>query len=408
MASNPMQRKSRISFLLGMLLALLISGVIIALLFLQLKKVKDEQAAEQAQRVTVYTVNQDVKSGQVLTENMFSRQSVNRTTVPNNATSVASVIDTWFMQTREGDMVQRDQQGLYLNKADSIVELTSKEGSYYRMVDGVEEKVTVRNDPLSDTDGLYVIDNNGQDTTTRVYEETTGYYYIYKVTTNGSTSVREKVSLELVNVPVLAKVDMNQNTVITPKLVIQSDEVVTDDVRRQEYNMVVLPMDLMTDDYIDIRLMTPNGQDFIVISKKRVEIPVNADGTYVANAIRIDLREDEILSLSSAIVEAYGISGAKLYANKYKDPGLQNAAQPTYTPNTETTALIESNPNIVQIAMQELAARYSNSAKNLRNNYLQTSINDDPAYKSNVVTGIDESITNTQETRKQYLDSLGY
>ena len=58
--------------------------------------------------------------------------------------------------------------------------------------------------------------------------------------------------------------------------------------------------------------------------------------------------------------------------------------------------------------MQELAARYSNSAKNLRNNYLQTSINDDPAYKSNVVTGIDESITNTQETRKQYLDSLGY
>ena len=36
MATNPMQRKARNSFLLGMLVMLLISGVIIALLFMQL------------------------------------------------------------------------------------------------------------------------------------------------------------------------------------------------------------------------------------------------------------------------------------------------------------------------------------------------------------------------------------
>ena len=43
-AINPMQRKARNSFLLGMLVMLLISGVIIALLFMVLSnKIKKEQ-----------------------------------------------------------------------------------------------------------------------------------------------------------------------------------------------------------------------------------------------------------------------------------------------------------------------------------------------------------------------------
>ena len=40
MATNPMQRKSRNSFLLGMLLTLVIAGVVIALLVIQLKNYK--------------------------------------------------------------------------------------------------------------------------------------------------------------------------------------------------------------------------------------------------------------------------------------------------------------------------------------------------------------------------------
>ena len=38
MASNPMQRKSRNSFLLGIIVTLLITGVVIAFLLLQLKQ----------------------------------------------------------------------------------------------------------------------------------------------------------------------------------------------------------------------------------------------------------------------------------------------------------------------------------------------------------------------------------
>ena len=43
MTSNPMQRKARSSFLLGVLLAVVILGVIIVLLFFQLTKIQEEK-----------------------------------------------------------------------------------------------------------------------------------------------------------------------------------------------------------------------------------------------------------------------------------------------------------------------------------------------------------------------------
>lgn len=411
MAVNPMQRKARNSFLLGMIVSLLITGIIIVILFLQLKKVKDEQAAEAKLRVNVYTLNQDVKSGQVLTEDMFSIQATTKTTIPSNATSVAGVIDTWFLQTSDGEKISRIGDYLYLQKADSIVEVYSDgNGGYFKLVDGEKVSITSKTRPIEDDDGWFIRAENNSDNVTRVYEGDAGNYYIYKLDNSSmstSDSVkRTKVELTLKNVPVLAKVDMNQNTVITPNLVMQSDARVTDDVRIQEYNMIVLPVDLATDDYVDIRLMTPGGQDFIVVSKAQVEVPINEDGTYISDTIRMDLREDEILSLSSAIVEAYGIKGAKLYATKYKEPGLQKASTPTYTPNNAVTAQINANPNIVEKAMKELAARYAQSAKDLRNQYLQPGINNDQSYDANVQTGMDQDITNASATRKKYLETL--
>lgn len=411
MASNPMQRKSRNSFLLGMIITLLITGVVIVFLFLQLKKVKDEQKQEEAQKVNVYTLNMNVKSGQVLTEDMFSKQRVNKSTIPSNATSVASVIESWFLQTKDGNKVNTDSEGLYLNRADSIIEIAQENGEYYKLVNGQKEKVSLRTDPIQDDQGAFIVDTNNEDTITRVYQEdTTGQYYVYRLDSStmntGNNRTRVKEYLEINNVPVIAKVDMNKNTVITPDLVVQSDEVVTDDTRQQEYNVVILPTDLLTDDYIDIRLMTPSGQDFIVVSKVKVEIPKNADGTYVADTIKVNLREDETLAMSSAIVEASGLLGSKLYATKYVEAGMQQASLPTYTPNAAVTAQIQSNPNIVDQAKEELAARYSQAAKDSRNNYLQSLINQSEDYYDNQQDAMEDSIKNSQAARQKYLETL--
>lgn len=436
MASNPMQRKSRNSFLLGIIVTLLITGVVIAFLLLMLKQ-KDEQIkAEQEARVTVYTLSQNVKAAQILTQDMFVPQSVNVNTVPSNATSIASVIDSWFLQTKEGEQVCTDKYGLYLNRAngdkapDTIIEVFTntgdviedskgnkiENGESYVEVGGVIEKVnsTATNIQV-DEYGKFFVDTQENDKITRVYQEiATDEFYVFKIDTQtmntSGNKVRVKEYIDIKNVPVLARVDMNKNTVITPEFVVQSSEVITDDTRQEEYNMIVLPVDLMTDDYIDIRLMTPNGQNFIVVSKARVEVPLNADNTYVSDTIKVNLREDEILAMSSAIVEAYGAKGSKLYVTKYADPAMQAAALPTYTPNTAVTAQIQSNPNIVDVAKTELASRYSEAAKKARNEYLQQYINSIEAdqYNNNIQSGMEEDIGTSITTRKKYLDSLGY
>ena len=431
MASNPMQRKARNSFLLGMIVTLLIAGVIIALLFMQLKQKTDELQAEINAKRNVYVLKQDVKSGQIITEDMFETKQVNQDAIPSNATATASVISTWFLQTKDGKTFNTDyynnitnqtfsqpEQGLYINEPDSIIEVVEIDGKKYKCSDkytGSKEgltEVSSREDVAQDDNGAYIVDaTNSSDKITRVYQEaTTGEYYIYKLDTSSMTTsnsrTRVKEYLTLQQAPVVAKVTMNKNTVVTPSLVVQSDEVVTDDVRQQEYNMVVLPVDLMTDDYIDIRLMTPSGQDFIVVSKAKVDIPTNADGSYITDTVRVNLREDEILSMSSAIVEAYGLLGSKLYATKYVEAGMQEPSLPTYTPNASVTAQIQSNPNIVSVASEELASRYSESAKKNRNDYLQSLINSSEDYNSNIQDKADEKITNQSTSRQKYLESL--
>lgn len=436
MVSNPMQRKSRNAFLLGIIVTLIIAGAIIALLLVQLKQKDDKIKAEQAAKINVYTLATDVKAGQIITQDMFTLQSVNKNTVPSNATATMSVIDTWYLQTKEGEPVYTDSYGLYLDRSsgdkasDNIIEVIKNtgdtiedskgnkiaNGELYVDVGGTIEKVTSNTSNMqTDEVGQFFVDTQGNDKITRVYqEELTDEFYVYKIdtsTTNTSGSkVRIKEYIDIKDVPVLARVDMNAQTVITPEFVVQSSELITDDTREEEYNMLVLPIDLMTDDYVDIRFMTPNGQNFIVVSKARVEVPMNNDGTYVSDTIKVNLREDEILAMSSAIVEAYGLNGSKLYVTKYSDPAMQKAALPTYTPNAAVTSQIQSNPNIVDVAKEELAARYSEASKKVRNDYLQQYINgvDSNEYNTNIQEGMNEDIGTSLTTRKKYLDSLNY
>lgn len=203
---------------------------------------------------------------------------------------------------------------------------------------------------------------------------------------------------------------MKANTVMTQQLVVQSDEQVTDDTRQEQFNMITLPVDLMTGDYVDIRFRTPTGLDSIVVSKALVTIPQNGDKTYVNDTIMVNLREDEILSMSSAIVEAYGLNGAELYITKYVDPAMQEASLPTYTPNAVVTAQIQSNPNIVEIAKEELASRYSEAAKAARNEYLQQFIDnmDQEEYYENITDSTDGNIGTALTNRKTYLETLDY
>jgi len=106
------------------------------------------------------------------------------------------------------------------------------------------------------------IKRNGSEYEVKQEDETEQYYIEVR---------NEKEYIELNSVPLVAKVDLNANTVLTEDLITRADNPVQDDIRKQEYNIVVLPVDITTGDYIDIRVMFPNGQDFIVVSKKKLK-----------------------------------------------------------------------------------------------------------------------------------------
>lgn len=351
MATNPMQRKARNSFLLGMLLMLIICGLVIAFLFLQLKNYQDKEKA--VIKVKIAVLSEDVKAGQIITSDMLTKKDIDKTLIPENAIGDSTTLENYSLQDKEGN------------------EVSSK------MEDGENT--------------LYLTKNN---TEYKLQKDDSGSYYIERN--------NNKEYVQLNNVPVVAKVSMKKNTVLTRDTISKGNNTTSDDVRKQEYNVIVLPTQIQTGDYVDVRLSMPNGQDYIVVSKKSVELPV-IDGVDSESTIWLNLSEDEILSMNSAIVDAAKIQGTKLYATTYTEPGIQNAATPTYTTSKEVLKQIADDPNIVEKAKNELANRYNQSMRETIDSAIQS---DADKNEGSLATKIQESITKTQEERKKYLDAL--
>jgi len=196
-----------------------------------------------------------------------------------------------------------------------------------------------------------------------------------------------------------AKIDLSQGTILTVSMLNAEDTAILDDLRLQEYNMIALPSTLATGNYIDIRLQLPNGADYIVVSKKKV---LNCNAT----TVWLNMREEEIEILSNAIIEYYIMSGSKLYATTYTEPGLQKPSTGTYVPNSAVVALINSNPNITSLINSE---RYSEALKSIRNNNINAEISkysENDKDITNIETKIQEEIKNIQQARQAYFSQL--
>lgn len=197
----------------------------------------------------------------------------------------------------------------------------------------------------------------------------------------------------------IVKLDLTKGIVLSKTFIQESDEKTTADLREQQYNMVVLPQYLETDDYIDIRLMLPNGQDYIVVSKKRIK-------QITEDTMWIDLYEHETLTMSNAIVEAYKMKGSKLYATTYVEPGNQTSATPTYVPSAAVINLMNADNNILAEAKRALSERYAGLMPRREQdiNSQLNAVGEDA--QDNLETNLEQEVTKSKEARKQYLDSL--
>lgn len=243
-------------------------------------------------------------------------------------------------------------------------------------------------------------------------QESYGTVYVLQTSVKSGSSVSGAVSVKVpkeavpqdavkaISAEAVAKLDLTAGTTLTEAMITDSEEVTTDDIRMQEYNMIVLPTELQIGDYIDIRLQLPNGQDFIVISKKKVE---NAN----SDTIWMKLSEDETLTMSSAIVEAYIMTGSKLYAVTYVEAGNQKEAIATYMPNSAVVELINTDSNITAEARNNLNQRYTDGVRAIRGGSYQNILNQyGDSSLENIQAGMAEQITKSKDARKQFVEGL--
>jgi len=288
MAVNPMQRKSRNAFLLGMFLMLLIGAGVAGFLIYQMSQLKDELAIKQAK--TGYMLTTDVQSGTTLDSSMVKQ--VKMEYVPSDALSSADI--------------------------------------------------------------------SGNE--------------------------------------LITKTALKKGVVLSTDMVTQVEEEVRKDTRIQEYNMITLPSKLENGNYIDIRLLLPSGQDFVVVSKKKV---IECDTI----TIWLRMTEDEIIMMNNAIVEAYIMNGADLYATKYDEAGLQEPATITYAMSQLVDATFRQNPNILQDAKAAYNQRNATAAENRSAIERQLSAyNDDK--KGNVESGVEKRRETQMEERLKYISDL--
>lgn len=177
--------------------------------------------------------------------------------------------------------------------------------------------------------------------------------------------------------------DVREKTCVTYSLIYE-EENYPDDLRQMEYTVINLPEKLEPNQYIDIRIMFPNGLDYIVLTKKRVlDLKTSDDGRPVT--VWLQAQEEEILRMDSAVVDASLVEGAFIYAVPYVAPDVQKEAQKTYPVNSEVQSLIANNPNIVEKAVTELEKRNRGFLEELINQKLQNTGQNKVFYKSSAM-----------------------
>lgn len=147
-------------------------------------------------------------------------------------------------------------------------------------------------------------------------------------------------------------------------------EAIEDNIRETTYSCIQKSSNVITNDFVDVRLFYPNGENYIVLSKKMIK-SCSED----CMQINFWLSEEEIHMMSSAIVDAYLYDGAYLYTTKYVQPTTQEPSIVTYQASIPCQKLIENDPNIVEIAASCLSVKLREALENRLTNGMATSVN---------------------------------
>lgn len=142
------------------------------------------------------------------------------------------------------------------------------------------------------------------------------------------------------------KVNIEPGTPITSDLVMEDK--MDNTLRDIDISVSTWVVGMRVGDYVDIRLTLPYGEDYIVLTHKRIQ-------SIGDKTVKMYLTEDEWNTYQSAMVDYYLYSqkGARIYFSKYVAPGLQTEATAFYAISDRVKEVIRTNPNIVNLAQME-------------------------------------------------------
>lgn len=146
------------------------------------------------------------------------------------------------------------------------------------------------------------------------------------------------------------KIDMGKMSIMNSNMVYKDD--ISDDVRLHEYSFVDLHDEILEGSYIDIRIVFPNGEDYIVAEHKRIEKRKDT-------SVYVYVNEEEILLMSSAKVDINAYTGTKVYAILYARD-YQNPASKDYPANEHVCDLADWEPNIIKKVFTDEGRRRRN------------------------------------------------
>lgn len=146
------------------------------------------------------------------------------------------------------------------------------------------------------------------------------------------------------------KVSLTKGAALSTDVVYEGAPV-ADDERRVELRQVDLPQTLRENEYVDVRIAFPNGEDYLVVGHKRVYRMIRDDEGEVL-ALQLRLLEEELLRYQAACVDAKMYEDTGLYAVQYTGE-FQPAAQVYYPVNRAVFRLLQWDPNIAELFVVE-------------------------------------------------------
>jgi len=146
--------------------------------------------------------------------------------------------------------------------------------------------------------------------------------------------------------------DVDKNLPLTPSMFME-DALVDKNLRIYEFGFIELPYLLEDTDVVDVRIAFPTGQDYIVLAKKSIQSFERSRDQVHVGLLDLALEEEEVLRMSSAMVDTYLTEGTRVYLVKYINADQQAPSVVNYPVNQSVLALYMENPNIFKIPNAE-------------------------------------------------------